>query len=41
MSLKTRERLTVGLCAVILIGWAIFWGFEVKSVLDLLEMAYG
>ncbi len=39
MTSKTLNTVATGFSVVIIIGWGIYWGVQVKDVLDLLELA--
>lgn len=40
-SLSMREKIAVVSSAVVLGAGVIYWGFQVKAVIELLQLAYG
>ncbi len=40
-SLSTKEKIAIASSTVIIVGAAIYWGFQVQNVMELLELAYG
>ena len=41
MSRKTRQKIAIGYCALVLAGAIWFWSLQVQSVIELLRIAYG
>lgn len=41
MTSKALNTVAVGASLLIISGWAIYWGFQVRDVLELLELAKG
>lgn len=41
MNIAWLERTAIGVSAVIIAGWLVFWVIQVMGVIELLRIAYG